>query len=134
MNAQVDSEKLQQFTRNVSRSVMGGLNCALTLVGDQLGLYRTLNELGPASSQQLADAARLSERWVREWLYQQSCIGQIEYDEEQDTFHLTPEAALVLASNGLVGGGCKRTKPPSPLVCCAIRCALSASDSKIGWA
>ncbi len=95
--AEVDREKLQKFNRDVSRSVQGGLNCALTFIGDQLGLYRTLAEVGPATSVQLAEAAHLNERWVREWLYQQACIGQIDYDEAADSFALSPEAAIVLA-------------------------------------
>lgn len=98
MNAQVDPEALRKFSGKVSGSITGGLNCALTLVGDQLGLYKALAEAGPSSSEQLAGRTSLSERWVREWLYQQACIGQIEYDEAGDTFSLTPEAVAVLAT------------------------------------
>lgn len=91
------SNDLQAFVRKVSGSITGGLNCALTLVGDQLGLYKALRELGRANSQALADHTRLSERWVREWLYQQACIGQINYDEQADEFHMSSEAVAVLA-------------------------------------
>jgi 2-polyprenyl-3-methyl-5-hydroxy-6-metoxy-1,4-benzoquinol methylase len=90
-------EALKAFAGMVSNSVTGGLNCALTMVGDQLGLYRALAEHGPTQSGELAEATHLSERWVREWLYQQACIGQIEYDEEADSFFLTSEGKAVLA-------------------------------------
>ncbi len=93
-----DREKLQAFSQNVSESVVGGLNCALTFVGDQLGLYTALADIAPANSQTLALRTNLSERWVREWLYQQACIGQIGYNEDSDTFYLSPEAQLVLAT------------------------------------
>jgi ubiquinone/menaquinone biosynthesis C-methylase UbiE len=93
----VDREALQKFSRDVSRSVLGGLNCALTFVGDHLGLYKGLADIGPATSEELARETRTSERWVREWLYQQACIGQIAYDETTDHFTMTPEARLVLA-------------------------------------
>jgi 2-polyprenyl-3-methyl-5-hydroxy-6-metoxy-1,4-benzoquinol methylase len=92
-----DPKALRAFTGQVSASVAGGLNCALTLLGDQLGLYKSLSELGPLNSTGLATATNLSERWVREWLYQQACIGQIEYVEEDDQFFLTQEATAVLA-------------------------------------
>ncbi len=92
-----DREALQKFSTNVSRSVLGGLNCALTFVGDHLGLYKALANIGPTSSTGLADETRLSERWVREWLYQQACTGQVAYDETADQFYLTPEARTVLA-------------------------------------
>lgn len=92
------SEELQKFVGQVSSSITGGLNCALTLLGDQLGLYRSLAAAGPMSSQELADETHLSERWVREWLYQQSCISQIEYDEGSDRFFMSREAKAVLAN------------------------------------
>jgi ubiquinone/menaquinone biosynthesis C-methylase UbiE len=95
---QVNPDLLRAFTGKVSGSVTGGLNCALTLVGDQLGLYQALAKTGPCTSQMLADASNLSERWVREWLYQQSCIEQIDYDEAADSFSLSPEAEAVLAT------------------------------------
>jgi ubiquinone/menaquinone biosynthesis C-methylase UbiE len=95
----VDRDKLQGFSKNVADSVVGGLNCALTFVGDQLGLYAALKAVGPANSTALAEKTNLSERWVREWLYQQSCIGQVSYDENSDMFFLTPEAQLVLVES-----------------------------------
>ena len=61
-------EALQAFAGKVSNSVTGGLNCALTMIGDQLGLYRSLAEKGPMRSGGLAEETHLSERWVREWL------------------------------------------------------------------
>lgn len=95
--SQHNPEALKAFAGKVSSSVTGGLNCALTMIGDQLGLYRALAEHGPYSSGELANATQLSERWVREWLYQQACIGQIEYDEGADSFFLTSEGKAVLA-------------------------------------
>ena len=99
MTDAIDREKLQSFAKQVSGSVVGGLNCALTLVGDQLGLFKALADIGPASTQAIADHLDLSERWVREWLYQQSCIGQVSFDEATDEFYLTPEATAVLADH-----------------------------------
>ncbi|MBT3428676.1 MAG: class I SAM-dependent methyltransferase [Gammaproteobacteria bacterium] len=87
----------RDFASQVSQSVTGGLNCALTLLGDQLGLYRQLAESGAMNSTQLAQQTQLSERWVREWLYQQACIGQIEYLKASDEFYLSEPAKKVLA-------------------------------------
>ena len=88
---------VREFADEVSRSITGGLNCALTLLGDQLGLYRALDQHGPMDSHALAKTTSLSERWVREWLYQQTCIGQVAWDAGDETFFLTPEATAVLA-------------------------------------
>ena len=87
----------RDFASQVSQSITGGLNCALTLLGDQLGLYRQLAESGAMNSNQLAQQTQLSERWVREWLYQQACIGQIEYLKASDEFYLSEPAKKVLA-------------------------------------
>ena len=95
--AALDSKALQAFAGRVSGSVTAGMNVALTFVGEQLGLYRALAAIGPASSQELATATQLSERWVREWLYQQVCIGQIESDEAGLQFSMSREAKAVLA-------------------------------------
>lgn len=88
---------VREFAGQVSQSIAGGLNCALTMLGDQLGLYRALAEGGPMNSERLAERTNLSERWVREWLYQQACIGQISYESGSDEFHLSREAIAVLA-------------------------------------
>ncbi|KAA8498574.1 hypothetical protein FVE85_6159 [Porphyridium purpureum] len=96
--ATADPEKLMAFAGRVSGSAVGAMNCALTLVGDQLGLYKALASSGPVNSVALAAKTNLSERWVREWLYHQACNGQIEYVEADDTFLLTPEAEIVLTN------------------------------------
>lgn len=44
-------------------------------LGDRLDLYRRLVDLGSATSSELAAATGLSERYVREWLEQQSVSG-----------------------------------------------------------
>lgn len=96
--ATVDRDALQAYSTKVSREVLGGLNCALTFVGDQLGLFKAMAELGPTNSTGLAAHTGLAERWVREWLYQQACTHHINYDDDAATFALSPEASIVLAS------------------------------------
>lgn len=96
--AEYDRDALQAFTSQVSSSITGGLNCALTMLGDQLGLYKALASAGPMNSAELAQSTHLSERWVREWLYQQTCMKQLEYDQEGDRFFLSPEGQAVLAN------------------------------------
>lgn len=50
-------------------------------IGDRLGLYRLLAEHGPSSSAELAQAAGLNERYVREWLEQQASSAILDLDE-----------------------------------------------------
>lgn len=74
----------------------GAAVSAMVHLGDQLGLYRTLAEVGPATSSQLAATAGLHERWVREWLHGQAGAGLVQHLGD-GRFALTDEQAAVLA-------------------------------------
>jgi ubiquinone/menaquinone biosynthesis C-methylase UbiE len=67
----------------VERLFMGAVGAMDVLgvyLGDRLGLYRALAGRGPSTSQELARALGLSERYVREWLEQQAAGGILELD------------------------------------------------------
>lgn len=91
-----DAEKIGEFSKHVFDQLAGALTSAMICVGDQLGLYRTINAVGPCNSQELSSQTGLSERWLREWLYQQGASGIVRYDSE-GRFFLSPEAVAVLA-------------------------------------
>jgi SAM-dependent methyltransferase len=94
IRTEIDPEKLNAFVGQLGESVSQGMNCALSYVGDHLGLYRALSETGPGTSQALADHTGLHERWLREWLRHQAVLGQLEYVADNDCFYLSPEAAV----------------------------------------
>jgi 2-polyprenyl-3-methyl-5-hydroxy-6-metoxy-1,4-benzoquinol methylase len=65
-------------------------------LGDRIGLYRALDAAGrPLSSAELAEAAGLNERWVREWAYNQAAARLLEIDGEE-RLSLSPEAVAVM--------------------------------------
>lgn len=74
----------------------GAAVSALVCLGDQLGLYRALADVGPATSGELAAAAGLDERWVREWLHGQAGAGLVQHAGD-GRFELTDEQAALLA-------------------------------------
>ncbi len=49
-------------------------------IGDRLGLYRTLAELGSATSVDLATRAGIHPRYAREWLEQQAATGILQVE------------------------------------------------------
>ena len=49
----------------------GALTVNLAALGDHMGVFKVMKEGGPMTPAQLADKMELSERFVREWLYQQ---------------------------------------------------------------
>lgn len=104
------------------------------VIGDQLGLYKVLAADGPSTSTQLAERTGTTERYVREWLSNQAASGYIEYDADSNTFHLTPEQAMVFANAdspvNLTGGYyiAQSTYADIPLVSEAFR-----TGKGVGW-
>ena len=64
-------ERLFQATLNT-------WDIATVYLGHRLGLYRALSDVEPATSKELATATGLTERYVREWLEQQTVAGILE--------------------------------------------------------
>ena len=68
----MDMEKLQAFMGKMVGDVGAAMNTSLMLLGDKLGLYKTLAAKGPMNSSELAQATGTTERYVREWLSAQA--------------------------------------------------------------
>lgn len=77
-----------------------GATCVLTGIGHELGLFDTLAALPPATSLQVADAAGLDERYVREWLGGMAAAGFVRYLPRDRTYHLCPDHAPFLTGPG----------------------------------
>src|SRR5262245_35966309 len=93
---QPDVEKLKEYSKILFGSLGGAMTSAMVCLGDRLGLYRSLSELGPSTSAELAARTGLHERWLREWLQQQGAAGLLEHRGE-GRFALPPEGVAVLA-------------------------------------
>lgn len=74
----------------------GGALALMMSIGHKTGLFDTMASLEPASSQEIADAASLDERYVREWLSALTAGGILDHDAEAGTFHLPPEHSGLL--------------------------------------
>jgi 2-polyprenyl-3-methyl-5-hydroxy-6-metoxy-1,4-benzoquinol methylase len=68
----------------------------MTSLGHRTGLWDALAELDPATSHEIAQAAGLQERYVREWLGAMVAGGIVEYDPATATYHLPAEHAACL--------------------------------------
>ena len=81
-------------------NLMGMLNGAATAlglsVGHRTGAFDTMSGLPPSSSQQIADAASLNERYVREWLNGMVVAGVVDYDAASGDYSLPAEHAASL--------------------------------------
>lgn len=68
----------------------------MTSIGYRTGLFDAMAELEPSTSEQIADAAGLNERYVREWLGAMVTGQIVEYDPKGKTYHLPAEHAAWL--------------------------------------
>ncbi|MEE6138913.1 class I SAM-dependent methyltransferase [Mycobacterium sp. 050128] len=68
----------------------------LLSIGHQTGLLDTMAGLGSATSAQIADAAGLNERYVREWLGGMTTGHVVDYDPGTGTYSLPAHRAAVL--------------------------------------
>lgn len=77
--------------------VIDGAGLAILLsIGYQTKLFDTLSELPPATSSQIADAAGLNERYVREWLGGLVTGQVVDYSPTARTYSLPAHRAAVL--------------------------------------
>jgi SAM-dependent methyltransferase len=93
----VNPDKLNAFMGKMVTDLGAAMNASLMLVGDKLGLYKTLATKGPMNSSELAKASGTAERYVREWLAAQAASGYVEYDTASGKFSMQPEQAMALA-------------------------------------
>ncbi len=62
-------------------AALGFMELLTLYTGERLGLYATLAATGPATSEELAARASISERYAREWLEQQAVAGFLDVDD-----------------------------------------------------
>jgi len=65
-------------------------------IGHQTGLFDTMSSLPPSTSQQIAQAADLQERYVREWLAAMTTGNIVDHDPVAGTYQLPAEHASFL--------------------------------------
>jgi SAM-dependent methyltransferase len=101
------AEAIGEFIGVVGEEVGAAASTAMAILGDRLGLYRTLASGGALTSSELAARAGCAERYVREWLCNQAAGGWISYEPATERFSLPPAHAAVVAdeaSPAFLGG------------------------------
>lgn len=93
---QVDQQKKEAFAGQMLGILNGASLAFMTSVGHQTGLFDTMAELRPSTSEEIAKAAGLNERYVREWLGGMVTGRVVEYDAGARTYRLPPEHGAYL--------------------------------------
>jgi ubiquinone/menaquinone biosynthesis C-methylase UbiE len=91
-----DQAKAEAFANQIFDTLNKGAVTLMLSLGHRTGLFDTLKGMPAATSEQIASAAGLTERYVREWLGAMVTGHIVDYDSENGTYTLPPEHARFL--------------------------------------
>lgn len=91
-----DKAQAEAFANYLLDTLNGGAISLMVAIGHRTKLFDTMAHLPPSTSQEIADAAGLQERYVREWLGAMVTGYIINYDSAQQTYGLPTEHAAFL--------------------------------------
>ncbi|MCF2145114.1 methyltransferase domain-containing protein [Desmonostoc muscorum LEGE 12446] len=91
-----DETKAEAFAVRMLDILNNGALALMISIGHRTKLFDSLAELPPSTSQQIADAAGLNERYVREWLGAMVTGCFVEYNPVEKTYYLPREHGAFL--------------------------------------
>lgn len=86
----------EDFAERMIGTLNSGATALMLSLGHRTGLFDSMAELRPATSTQIATAAGLNERYVREWLGAMVAADIVRLDPSQGRYRLPPEHAACL--------------------------------------
>ena len=95
-SSELDMAQVEEFAGRLLGAFNGAGQVVLISLGHQTGLFDTMSTLPPSTSQQIAEAAGLNERYVREWLDGMVVSRIVEYSPASRTYALPPVHAALL--------------------------------------
>jgi len=93
---QPDTQRSEAFAGRLLGMLNEGALAVMLSIGHRTGLFDTMSKLTPSTSEQIAKAAGLNERYVREWLGALTTGRIIEHDPVLKTYSLPSEHAAYL--------------------------------------
>jgi len=90
------TDTTEEFAQRMVEAIDAASLAILLSIGHQTKLFDTLAELPSATSAQIADAAGLNERYVREWLGGVVTYRVVDYEPASQTYSLPRHRAAVL--------------------------------------
>ncbi|WP_210486134.1 class I SAM-dependent methyltransferase [Rufibacter aurantiacus] len=96
VDQEFDTSRAQAFENNLVDTMNKSALSFMISIGHRVGLFDTMSQMDFASSMDIAERARLDERYVREWLGAMVTGGIVIYAPETRTYYLPPEHAAYL--------------------------------------
>jgi SAM-dependent methyltransferase len=91
-----DTARVEAFAERMAGVLNDAALALMTSIGHQVGLFDVMAQLPASTSEEIARAAGLHERYVREWLGAMATARIVGYDPDGRTFVLPPEHAACL--------------------------------------
>ena len=91
-----DEKRAEAFAGNLLQILNSGGLTLMISIGHRTGLFDKMAELPPSTSAEIAEAAGLNERYVREWLGAMVTGKIVEYDENSGRYDLPAEHSAFL--------------------------------------
>jgi SAM-dependent methyltransferase len=93
---ELDATRLEMFGAKMLDILNAGMAANMISIGHRVGLFDAMAGLpDAATSQEVADAAGLNERYVREWLGAMTTAGIVDYEPGRGAYRLPPEHAAM---------------------------------------
>ncbi len=103
---ELDIAKAEAFGGHVIGILNGGYLSLMMSIGHKTGLFDKLAELPPSTSDEIAKATGLNERYIREWLGAMVTGKIVDYDASKKQYTLPPEHAASLTRAAGPGNLC----------------------------
>lgn len=87
----INEVKSEQFAEKLMTILNHGAINLMISIGYRTALFDVMSNLAPSTSEEIAEASDLDERYVREWLGAMVTGEIINYDSENKTYSLPPE-------------------------------------------
>jgi SAM-dependent methyltransferase len=95
-----EARHVERFAEHLLDTLNRGAVSVMISIGHRTGLFDTMAGMGPATSERIAEAAGLQERYVREWLGAMTAGRIVDMDPEAHSYRLPPEHALLITRHG----------------------------------
>ncbi|MEL6876832.1 MAG: class I SAM-dependent methyltransferase [Pseudomonadota bacterium] len=96
----LDEAKLEALAGKVIGDVAGALSLYMAYLGDQTGLFDAIDGEGRMTLDQIAAKTGRNSKYLHEWLGSVCAAGYVTYHEDDGTFSLSEEQALVFGREG----------------------------------
>jgi SAM-dependent methyltransferase len=94
--ATLERSPAEQFGERTLQIINDGALALMLSLGHRTGLFDAMAQMPPSTPAEIAGAAGMSERYVREWLGAMVTGGIVEHDDQADIYYLPPAHAASL--------------------------------------